>query len=1280
VARHTSNGWQDLRSEGLLELKKTEFQEFCVAVVKYEAYDRHDDPLVGAGEDGPDGGRDLLVTIAKAPQTTKRDYQRLHHLAPLTEDPVVGLPRTRTAYSCKSGKNWLKLALDDAQKRGERAIEVLAEGGYFKLLINRPGKLDHKYIRDGKQLTPHEHLRVVLWDRLKERNADTADPGPRIQIVDADAIATYLRARQPEGGDVDRWAERLDLVLELKSLDEWRRVHVADRQQPEFEEDDERAAVRREALILLASGSLHSEDRVACIVGKPGVGKTRLVIEALSSDAALAQRVRVALSPEEARDAIDARRLLRKHRDIILVIDDCFVNEVHDVASRFRAAAAAAQEGSRARMVLLVPASFDAVRADLPGIKVWSLTPLDSEHVRAVVEGEIGRNKNDADVVAIARFSEGFPWFACLLAIEFNEAGRAPTSMREAALFAIASRREASSPHDLEALRLRRARSLLVVSLTSAVDWDALGLDTQERLARAVGLSRWQDVVDAAVECERRGILRRSLGWQLKYVTPQVLEREIIAWLLGPGGPDPGGRTLSRFAEDYLEELFLTLARVGLPADVVAGIADVALLDLVEAAADLSSLRVVGLLGARLWFVARHRPAETARELVRRIESTGLDELRAKLAVRRGLVWALEVLSGRAESFEDAEAALFRLACAENEALGNNATRIWAGLFFVDIGAIHRSLARRIGSLEQHLLDEDAVARLVALKGVEAVITMYPTRMASDPGEGPWLRPTSDEAREGRLRAWNLLAGRFADSDAAVAGAAKKLAIEQLRSAIHFGVGAEVMLLLAGRAEGFSRDERVRLREKLEEVRAYDLAYLDAELEQLQQLEGAIAPASFGERLRQRVGVWGPAALRGDDAHIDDALVEEGLQGDAPLRAELEWLLTDHAQRSHILAYAMGRCDSEGILLEDLRRLAKVNPGSWKAQALVARYIGGMAQAGRRERAEALMRQLRLDPDEATQAALALVELGPGQDLEHLRWLQGAIRRGAIASFAIAELGRRRTWLAGVGDEAFVGFVSALVDAGAEGDTTECVTAALGFLVDRYEQSTPPAAVYELLDRILERLAPISVNGMADHHWELAAKFLVSAGQATRVAELAVVALSRSAGSNDFAWASLHRAAESDPSGAFGAVARGLDARGPGDHLLVAFWYHRQPFAWPTAEVLAWVGDDERRARAAAGLVRVHGDELPEPLRALIRRFGAHGSVAREIMARIESTDGIVPSLADHDLKQLTRARLWLRDPDASVATFAKTLVDELERSHERHAAYEENQRRRFGT
>jgi hypothetical protein len=1270
VAGRDESGWSDVRAKDLEEIKEQDFEEFCFDLVKQELYDRHRDPPLPDGPvDGPDGGRDFLITVKSSPFVPRADYGQKYNLSPLTEDPIHGLPHTRTAYSCKSGKNWLDLALVDARERGERVIEVLLEGGFFKLLLNVPGKLDEKYKRN--KLTPREHLVGALWDRLKEERPDAEDPGPRIEIIDANSIADFLRARHP-GNRMDRWARKLELTPFLQSLEDWRDLHKADRQEPAFEEDGARAKARDELIQFLRSEPTKVDDRIACIVGPPGVGKTRLVLNMLSGDPALAQRVRVAFSPDDAIDALQARRMLRKHPNMLLIVDDCLPLEADRIAVLFHAAASAL--GS-AHLLVLVPASDHGVK-DLRTEKRWLVAPLDEEGALRVVAAEMGRATSDADVIAMAKLSEGFPWFARLLAVEARSYGRAPRDMKEALRWALASRQERGNEAELKELRERRAKSLLAASLTRAIDWDRLSPEQERAIADAVSLESWDALRGMARECHERGILRRRLDWHFKYVTPQVLEREIVAWLLGPDGTDPGGRKLARHGEAYFSDFLETLEKLNLPATLLKDMASIGFEDLCTTPLDWKALRGAGLLGTRLRFLARRLPGPVARELRRRTEATALDDLRTLHEERRGLVHVLHALTARRDGFEDAEVALFRLALAENESYQNNATGCWAEIFLVELNETYLSLDTRLHLLERRLEEAEPAARLLALAGIGAVLATQASRIAIEPVDGPWPIPTPVEARQARARAWGLLAERFADPGPGVASRAKKLAYDELRGAIHSGLGDEAMAAVAAHIADFSDVERGHLREKLEEMRIYDDDLLDPEAMFPAHLEQLLAPTSFQERLHQHVGFWGPTGLREDDEARDDALALEGLAGDPPaLLGELDWIVSDEAQRAHMFAYAMGRRDKHGVLLAGLHERARTGQAARRnARLIFARYLGAWSKIG--GQVDVILRDMQAKPDEAPVLAMAIFEVGATS--ERLTWIKEALRDGTLDASVVRELTLRRYWLADVGDDDFASLIGVLV----EGAPLEYPAAALDSLVPHIKQHPSSLPRLEpLLLRAVERLASVPANGMTNHHWEQGATMLMEQGRVARVAELAVIALERPQGSNDFAWATLHRAAERDAKVAWKALSAALERRDTvAGRLLIAFRFHRKGFVWPRDEVLAWVGSDERRARTVVALVRPYAQELDPILRALIERFGAHSSVAREIVARVHSTDGMTPSLAGHDAAQLTNARRWLADRDPAIAEFAKGLVESLEQSYEHHAAYEEDERRRYGT
>jgi len=207
----------------------------------------------------------------------------------------------------------------------------------------------------------------------------------------------------------------------------------------------------------------------------------------------------------------------------------------------------------------------------------------------------------------------------------------------------------------------------------------------------------------------------------------------------------------------------------------------------------------------------------------------------------------------------------------------------------------------------------------------------------------------------------------------------------------------------------------------------------------------------------------------------------------------------------------------------------------------------------------------------------------------------------------------------------------------------------------------------------MRRLALDYHWGLTDHHWKRAGEILIDLGELEPVAELAVLALGRKDGGHGHAWDVLVRVAELSPEKAWAAVARVLERRDPlAGKVLLAFQFARRTVRLPPTDVLAWVGEDEQRARMVAGLIRPYGETLAPLLRALILRFGAHGSVAEVIENRLLSPDGAVSSLAEHDATQLAHARGWLDDPEPVVRRFAQRLVESLERSHDEHSAWEE--------
>ncbi len=1238
-----SDGWDSLDAESLEDLEEKEFENFCFDLISFEAYDRHLEPkLNGPSAAGKDGGRDVLLDVTGAPLESRSEYQRRYKLRPVTHDHLG-----RTAYSCKTGDAWLDLALKDARHRGARAIEVLLEGGRFVLLVNAIARLDERYTRDKVERTPHEHLAAALWERMKAVDPAATDPGERVEILDANVLASYLRARRPEDGDLARWMERFRLRPVLHGLDEWRELHREEREDLQFVDEDRRSAVLDAILAFARERPDDASRRVGWLLGPPGVGKTRLVLEALRRDPAVAQCVRVAFNGDEASarltDALD------RYSAVLLVVDDCPAEVARDLARTFRVRT---RGRSACHLLVMTPAALsERDRADI-SIR-WEVDRLGDETARRIVRNALRDpiGLPAATIERIVRLAEGFPWFLALLSRESEAEGRPPHDMREAVDWALASRWEATG-QALHDLRRDRMRAMLATLLTRSIDWRTLTVPQQEALARAVGLARWDDVVATANGCVLRGVLRRRLHFQ--YVTPQVLAREIVTTLFDPGGgDDPHGRRLVEHGGEFLEAFFDELGRLDVRADLARSLSAAVLTRIVGLGHDWGALRFGDLLVAPLRFVAEHLPTDTARALRHAIEATSVEELHALAEVRRPVTSVLAELARRRHAFEDAEAALFRLALTENEACANNATATWALLFAPVLHMTHQSGEQRAELLETRLASSDPAERRVALKGARAMLAIESSRAA----------------------AWALLLERLKDDDGSVVADVVEVVCAELLPAMGDGYGDYILPRLTASVSSLGERQRRALGELIQRIRTLGADDAITATAAFRELALALAPTTFPQRLRQHVGTWA-ADLDESTEALDDEVARQGLSDAAELVAELDWLFSPDAVRAASFARALGRCDAEARFLGELRVRCLRDDATVGAREFLARYFAGLHDSGRQGLVDAELLALRGSP--LGGLLLAQVTVLTAATPERLAAISAAIREGRERDDVLRTIGHHGRWLREIDDEGVRAFLETLLVY----DGAESAAAVLRIVRDRISCDEPRVALFRTeVMRALERSVMESVPSGAEHAWAVCATAMINLGEVGPVAECTVRALGRPSGTLRDAWRVLRHARSRDMNATWEAVARGIDRRDPtGGHLLLAFRFHREAFVWPTDRVLAWVGRDARRARAAVQIVKPDDGDLPALLRALVERFGAEGTVADEALTVLESTNGVVVSLAGHDRVRLDSARRWADGGSPQVRAFALRLVDSLTRRSELHAAEEDEERRRWGT
>jgi len=108
-------------------------------------------------------------------------------------------------------------------------------------------------------------------------------------------------------------------------------------------------------------------------------------------------------------------------------------------------------------------------------------------------------------------------------------------------------------------------------------------------------------------------------------------------------------------------------------------------------------------------------PDAVARTIERVFGSLTIDELRAAEGARRYLVWSLEKLVFRKQTFNSAARLLRKLAAAETENFSNNSTGIFKQLYQLYLSGTEADPATRLTILDEGLSSEDDIERKVCI-------------------------------------------------------------------------------------------------------------------------------------------------------------------------------------------------------------------------------------------------------------------------------------------------------------------------------------------------------------------------------------------------------------------------------------------------------------------------------------------------------------------------------------------------------------------------------------
>ncbi|MFL5797635.1 MAG: hypothetical protein ACJ77A_06840 [Actinomycetota bacterium] len=949
----------------------------------------------------------------------------------------------------------------------------------------------------------------------------------------------------------------------------------------------------REELRQALATNLLGEDAIswyARIEGRPGVGKTRFVLEALQSSDLLDQALYIEGMPSQ-----ELFVWVTSEPDAFVTL---VADEIED-GEAIRLEEWASRSTGRVQLLTVGPGRSN-------GANVYSLDPLSEEAVARVVEATARLRPEQTRW--IAERTRGFVKLAVAVA-------RAIAS-GDVNISALRSNREIRSV--LARLILPAAGedsqiALRTVSLFSRLGWrDELAAEG-EAAARFMGLewNRMQALLQPAID--EGLVFARGRYW---YVSPDLL----AIWLAA----DVWGNQTHRIAElsatlpsQQCREAFLRrLGTLDVPEvrdAMEALMGDDGPFGTIDQLDDGESSQLLSTIAAAA-------PDAASNLLAHVLSGPGHARLLEFRRGRRSVIWTLEALAERGATFASAASSLLLLAAAENETYGNNATGVWSALFLTFLANTEVPALRRLPSLDEALVSTAPEVRLVGLRGVarglegQEVGLPSPSHPASPPGR--WRPSTWEEAREYKAELLSRLDDALTSDELTVRSAAVDVLVQSSRSLVDIDMTSMVLDLFQ-KLEPASVEERRKLWEACQLILEYHTDRLSPEhRSSLNRISDSLYGSSFADRLVRYVGPWTAADDWLSSAPYDAAvneLSEEILANPDILRPHLHWLFSGEAERVWNLAMQLGRTDSSRTLIPIL--LAAARDG--EDPRLLSGYLKARAEEGEADVVEGLLREWADESDLSRAVFDATLRL-PASEAAGERLLN-FVDTGRLPASLLA-WGRFGRWLSGLPTSVLTAILDRLMDDGTSGS----VEAALDTVLDKLESAEGDAYWVAEAQRRLADPRSWGHETMVAFTWGKLAQALASLdSRKTARLILEVFVKGGPRAHDDARLEALAAAARADPESVWPELCGAITSESVTLPLTWELGRANIVAEFPTELVQEWIRSaNENELEALAGIVDPEVEALWSVVRALIERSP---SVGDELAANFLSGSWVGP-------------------------------------------------------
>jgi hypothetical protein len=807
------------------------------------------------------------------------------------------IPEGRTGYQIKTGS---------APTNSDCKSELLNNDGEVKAYVKDVVSGGGTYIFvTFSQLTPEqrEERTSAIEEQLAEKDCknDCVEFFSATELVQfANRFPGLVFKYAPEGGDgcdIQTWSQHGDIRMPEEYVDT---EHLSE-------------SIQEIRDLLAKSGEFDTIDGcpVCRVTGTAGLGKTRLVYEAVNTDQ-FSQKV-IYDTASSFEDSELAKLLERNsNRSAVIVLDQCSRQQHESFVNRFAAY----------DRLALITISTDASRVEAD--TELSVGKFAKETIREILGNEFPEIASHTEE-RIARIADGYPEMALLVAKRYieEEAVETVVDVSDSGVFdRILKGNEPAAP------KLREIRKVMTpLAFFDRIPWRASqGEPTKERewIIESFDLSSSfaQETIEEIIQYEKeRGVLDGEENLSLG-PTPLAAELMSSAIKQNPRLPDLILREdcPARLKRDFADRISYinnldetkrwarnTLQQVEwfTPSGFNSTYADI-----FRALAEIS-------------------PAKALQVLRRGIEGWGdletLEERRAILeALRRIAVWE--------EYFIGAADLLQQLAEAETDTrFQNNATGIFAELFSAQTGPYAPTElppSERVHLLERLLTADIQNKQRVGLEAAEQALELrgsrgigIPHRQGAKPAPDLWVPEDNNDRITYLETVWQLVSNNLTSyapeqQDRAVTillDSSRKLAgSEQLAQKIQFTF------------RDLLEQETVttqRILSATSQIVHYDAEdYSDDLAAAWERFEDELTNRSFHTKLQRYVGghdLIDRAESRAERTENElSELARQAVESPELLRDEISWLHTANSQTAVEFGEVLGRTDADQELLE----------------------------------------------------------------------------------------------------------------------------------------------------------------------------------------------------------------------------------------------------------------------------------------------------------------------------------------------------------------------------